>query len=232
MRLVLIVCLIFQLNAFCDQSKQEKLIAHVQYSIEQAQKGVSKLTDPVLEIQGFSSPIIRHFLNNLCSMKNTTYLEIGCFKGSTFVSAGYGNKDSILEMIGIDNWSEFEGPREEFYKNASLLESGCSWKFFDANCFSLDIKKNISHPVNVYFFDGHHSYNDQKGAFTYYNAIFDDIFIAIVDDWNWDEVRSGTLHAFQELKYEILYKKEFFTKVWGGTKDDWWNGLLIAVIKK
>lgn len=232
MRFLLMFCLFFQLTAYCDQSKEEKMIAHVQYSIEQAQKGISKLTDPVLKIQGFSSPIVRHFLNNVCSMKNTAYLEIGCFMGSTFVSAGYGNKDSILEMVGIDNWSEFGGPREEFYKNASLMETGLSWKFFDANCFTLDITKKFSHPINIYFFDGHHSYEHQKAAFTYYNSIFDDVFIAIVDDWNWAEVRSGTLQAFQDLKYKILYKQEFFTNVWGGTNDDWWNGLLIVVLKK
>ncbi|MGD0664703.1 MAG: hypothetical protein ABSA17_03105 [Rhabdochlamydiaceae bacterium] len=233
LRLVLILCcLTFQLTAYYDQSKEEELIAHVQNSIEQAQKGVSKLSDAVLKIQGFSSPMVRHFLNNVCSMKNTTYLEIGCFKGSTFVSAGYGNKDSLLEMVGIDNWSGFGGPREAFYKNASLMEPGLSWNFFESDCFALDITEIISHPINVYFYDGSHSSEHQKAAFTYYNPIFDDVFIAIVDDWNWSQVRSGTLDAFQELNYEILYKQEFFTNKNGGDKDDWWNGLLIAVIKK
>ena len=49
MRFLLMFCLFFQLTTYCDQSKQEKLITHVQNSIEQAQKGVSKLPDHVLQ---------------------------------------------------------------------------------------------------------------------------------------------------------------------------------------
>lgn len=44
----------------------------------------------------------------------------------------------------------------------------------------------------------------QEKAFTYFNSLLSQTFIAIVDDWNWDAVKIGTRNAFQTLGYEVL----------------------------
>ena len=86
-------------------------------------------------------------------------------------------------------------------------------------------------PINVFFYDGSHDEKSQELAFTYFNSVFDDLFIAIIDDWNWDYVRKGTNNAFNKLNYEILFEKSFFTP-YNGDTSSWWNGLYIAVVKK
>ena len=85
--------------------------------------------------------------------------------------------------------------------------------------------------INIYFYDGGHSQEQQKLAFTYYNSIFEDTFIAIVDDYNCDKVQKGTQEAFQELGYTILFE-EYLPALYNGDKDNWWNGIYVAVISK
>jgi hypothetical protein len=93
--------------------------------------------------------------------------------------------------------------------------------------------QSFFHPINIYFYDGRHGEADQKAAFTYFDPIFDDVFIAVVDDWNWSTVRAGTWAAMRELGYNILFYRELFTsdpKFHDITT--WWNGLFVAVIEK
>jgi hypothetical protein len=55
-------------------------------------------------MKGYSGKKTRHFYNNLLSIEDARYLEIGTWKGSTLYSAMYGNKAQITY---IDNWSQF-----------------------------------------------------------------------------------------------------------------------------
>jgi len=62
----------------------------------------SKLTDSERELYGQSSIKLKTFLNNVCSKDNTRYLELGVYRGSTIISAMYGNK--TLQAVGIENF--------------------------------------------------------------------------------------------------------------------------------
>lgn len=204
------------------------LIDHVQNSIENAELGISNLNEDILAIHGMSSNKVRHFLNNLCSLADAHYLEIGVWQGSTFVSALYGN--NLSSAIAIDNWSEFSGPKNIFLNNLAHFLSSSSYRFYEADSFNFDLA-NISNKINIYFYDGGHSKEQQKKAFTYYNSIFEDTFIAIVDDYNCDKVQLGTQEAFQELGYTILFEK-VLPAAYNGDTENWWNGLYVAVIAK
>ncbi len=228
--------LLFYTGVVCA-NPSEKMIEHVKTSIARAEMGLSKLTPEALQVPGMSSPKVRHLLNNLCSLPGTSYLEIGCWKGSTLVAALTGNP---MHAFAFDNWSEFllegESPRKDFFQNvAPFLQSG-SLKFFEADCFAIDrpaqffAHEKLQSPINIYFYDGSHLLSNQKKAFTFFNAVFDDCFIAIVDDWNWDYVQQGTKEAFDELGYRILFEQSFLT-THNGDSDTWWNGLYIAVIQ-
>lgn len=210
---------------------EEALIAHVELCVLKAEKGLSNLNTDVLKIEGMSSSKVRHFLNNVCSMPGSSYLEIGCWKGSTFVAALYQNSKALVQAIGIDNWSEFGGPKAEFFRNCSSFLSPNSYEVYEKNCFDFSMQSIFKEPVNIYFYDGNHSALSQELAFSYYNSILDDVFIAIVDDWNWFEVQLGTKKAFKELEYTVLYEKVMPAR-WNGDSENWWNGLYIAVIRK
>lgn len=211
--------------------REKILIQHVKDCIFSAENQTSPLSQEVLQVPGMSSAKTRHLLNNLCKMPQTVYLEIGVWMGSTFTAALYGNGEWVVDAIAIDNWAEFGGPKEDFERHCKQFLSGINYRVCSTDCFSLDKKVVFSKPVNIYFYDGNHSTESQESAFTYLNDAFDDVFIAMVDDWNWAEVRKGTESAFQKLGYHVLYEQALSSRHSGDT-EQWWNGLYICVIRK
>lgn len=216
------------ISAVTLTEREAKLIDHVVWSIEQAEKGESKITPAVLAVPGMTSPRVKNFLNNLCTLDQATYFEIGVWKGATFTAALFGNKKSLRQAVAMDNWSEFGGPAAEFKANCNLI-ADVPFSFYNHDCFSVSKSGLFDAPVDIYFYDGEHSAHNQERAFTYYNDIFADSFIAVVDDWNFGPVPYGTRRAFQKLGYTILFEREL-----PGKHDAtlWWNGLYVAVIRK
>lgn len=211
---------------------EKELVQYVQLSVDNAIKGISRLTPEVLAIQGMTAPKIKHFLNNICSYPGGRYLEIGCWKGSTFISALYKNEPFIHAAYGIDNWSEFGAPIVEFQANCNKFLTDVPFDFFSENCFTLDLK-SLRMPINIYMYDGAHSSEDLTRAFTHFNPAFDDTFIAIVDDWNWETIRTGVFNAFRQLNYTVVYEMSLPAGGSGeGDVKNWWNGYYIAVIRK
>jgi len=163
--------------------------------------------------------------DNICSFPDARYLEIGTHSGASFISAVYNNP--ITYAYGIDNWSEFGGPKEEFYNNVAKYIPNYPYKHITADAFEVD---TLSLPkFNIYFYDGGHSVVDQEKAFTHFNSCLDGVFIAIVDDWMWDQVRVGTFNAFNKLNYVLLFEKEVALRYKG---DIPWRFLYICVVKK
>jgi hypothetical protein len=215
-----------------DLSKKEAaLINHVKFAIHQGDLQLSKLNPKILKIEGMSTSKTRCFLNALCSLPGTKYLEIGCWKGSTFISALYKNKETLDLAIGIDNWSEFEGPREDFIKHCKKFLKKIPYQFYSQDCFSVDPTLFIKKKINTYFYDGNHSPESQAQAFLFFNPILEDLFVTIIDDWNWDSVRQGTYEAFSALNYTILYEAALPAR-YNQDQEMWWNGLYVAVIRK
>lgn len=234
MRLKMVFLIITFLNCqlfSCDMMQANQLVEHVQKSINNAENGISKLSPDVLKIDGKSSKKVRYLLNNLCSLPQTRYLEIGCWKGSTWIAALYGNVESIDEAVAIDNWSEFDGPKDVFLLNCYRFLQGISYRFYSQDCFSIDPRTISKKPINIYFYDGNHSEWSQEHALTHYDPIFSDEFILIVDDWNYQEVQNGTYQALAKLNYTVIYSTVLPAR-FNADVENWWNGLYIAVICK
>lgn len=211
-------------------SKEKALIDHVIQSIRNSQQEKSQLYSEILELPGMSNSRVRHFLNNICQRMGTSYLEIGCWQGSTFISSLYANSHALKYAVGIDNWSEFGGPIEAFKGNCKRFLDVNDFEFYHSDCFSIDLDL-FKHKINTYFYDGLHTEESQYLAFKYYDSVFENVFIAIVDDWNREPVRKGTFKALKDLSYEILFEADLTDRKNGKDKS-WWNGLYIAVIKK
>jgi hypothetical protein len=207
---------------------QKFLIEHVQKSIAHAQLEISKLSSDILSLEGMSSNKIRHFLNNICSLPDGKYLEIGVWKGSTFIASLYENK--LTNAIAIDNWSEFHGPKEDFQKNITKFLPATSHTFYETDCFNFDVN-TIPQKINIYFYDAGHTRVEQRLAFVHYNQIFEDTFIAIVDNYNWTQVQEGTQMAFKELQYNVLFE-QFLASDKRADAAGWWTGIYVAVISK
>lgn len=220
--------------------EESGLVQHVKACLEASFNGKSKLSRKVLRLDGMSGKKTRHLLNNICSLPDCVYLEIGTWKGSTFVSALYENS-TISQAVGIDNWVQFGGPKDVFLGNCRRFLRNVYNRCIEGDCFSINKTALFSAPVNVYFYDGGHEEIDQEKAFTYYNDILAPTFIAIVDDWNWDWIRKGTFQAFEKLHYQVVYECSLPQRTaldplpnpkGESDKKNWWNGVYIAVIKK
>lgn len=209
----------------------------IKQSYDMAMDGVSKLPQWIFEINGMSGKKYRHFINNLVeNLSNPRYLEIGSWKGSTLSSAIFGNK---VKSTSIDNWSQFGNVKDEFIKNIDeCLNDDIIFKFYEN-----DFRKIDYHSIgnyNLYFFDGPHEEDDHYDGISYALPSLDEVFILIIDDWNWLNVRKGTLNAIKDLNIETLYSIEIRTCD-GNTittpeiifeNSDWHNGYYISVLKK
>lgn len=212
--------------------KERKLIAHVKKSIDNAHNEISKLTNDVLSIDGMSSPKVRHLLNNLCSRPDVSHLEIGAWKGSTWIGALYGNAGNIKQAVAVDSWvKQAQAIEKDFQANCAKYLPGYNYKVISQDAFKLDLKSVFEQKVNNYFYDADTTAKALEQAFTYYNSAFEDVFVVVIDDWNWTEVRKGTLEAFKKLGYEVLYDASMLAK-FVGDRENWWNGLYVAVVRK
>jgi hypothetical protein len=202
----------------------DALIAHVDAAIALGDQHRSRLERRAFQAKGFTSPKVRHLLNNLGSLDGLHYLEVGVHRGATFVATNYRNR--LASSTAIDNWSEFDddgGVKLDFMRHcAALLEPG-SFRFIEADCFAVT-PQEIRTPVNFYFYDGEHSHESQRRALTHFYPALDDVFIFLCDDYTWESARTGTTQAIDELGLEVLYQRELV--------EGWWNGLLVSVLRK
>ena len=217
---------------------------HIDSSIEDAMKYKSKISNHpgILSLRGMSSHWNRHLMNNLCNIGNLSYLEIGCWWGSTFISANYQNNP--IQSIAIDKVIVNDPNVDPVDENGLL--GNCnkflppnSFKFFKEDSFEIDIKKTFDYPINVYFYDGWHSPEAQYEALTYYYDIYDDYLIWIIDDYGWEEVPESSKKAIKDLDMKIIHERELQSPLREGPKksnvndrDTWWNGLGIFLLKK
>lgn len=189
----------------------------------------SKLPESIFEIEGMSGRYFKQFLNNLLSDELIeSYLEIGVWKGSTCVAGLYNNQNRVKYFI-IDNFCSFGGPKNEFENNFQKFLNKPS-NIIDSDCFSINSKEHGIKNIDMYFFDGPHEEADQYNALKHYYDSMNDSFIFIVDDWNWEMVRKGTMGAIKDLNLKIHKQIEYFTE--HQDKNTWWNGCSFFVLEK
>ena len=211
--------------------KEKILISYADTSFKKAMNRSSKLN----ELMGFEEDTkinsvhgvipYYHLLNNLNSIPFASHLHIGLYTGGSFVGAIYGNQDTLSSAVGIDWFQEDWGYKKICYDSCNKFLSNYDYKIIESDCFAID-KSIFQQPINVYVYDADHSKLAHEKAFTYYNDVLDDLFIAVVDDWEWEDVRQGTFNAFDKLGYVVLYQN----KIPGHEKMG--NGQYIAVIRK
>ena len=205
----------------------------IETAFKNAENNISKNTNDIINMEGMSGTKTRHFYNNLLNTEDSRYLEIGTWKGSSVCSAMCGNK---AKVVCIDNWSEFGGPKSEFLVNFEKFKGENQAIFIENDCYKVDVSKLPK--FNIYMYDGNHTNESHYKALLHYYNCLDDVFIFIVDDWNWKDVRDGTLNSIQKLNLKILYQKEI-RLTWDNShtpqpqaKDTWWNGIYVAILKK
>lgn len=190
----------------------------------------------------FDKAEIQHSLTGDCVRKllNTavraseSYLELGVYCGGTFCAAMYGNDD--VPAVAIDSWRETFGitvksgikPKDEFHKNTKRFIKA-PFTFIESDHWDV---KTLPFSPRLFFYDGDHSIMAQEKALTHYAPMCADIFIYLVDDFNWDRVRAGTLLGIQKAGLRII-KQEWLGS--GAPESDglhYWNGVGMFLLAK
>ena len=202
----------------------------IETSFQNAENNISKITNDIINMEGMSGTKTRHFYNNLLNTEDARYLEIGTWKGSSVCSAMCNNK---AKVVCIDNWSKFDGPKSEFLVNFEKFKGLNDATFIENDCYKIDI--SLLPKFNIFMYDGNHTIESHYNALLYYYNCLDDIFIFIVDDWNFQDVRDGTKSSIQKLNLKVLYEKEIrltYDNSYTSAKDTWWNGIYVAILQK
>lgn len=180
------------------------------------------------EVGGMSTENVRFLFNEIVKQyaQNGTYLEVGMFQGCSLLSAALFNPHT--RCIGIDNFSQFdEGSRNQEILKENLLKfdnpKNIEW-------YNEDYKKAIKYiftkepnlKVNVYFYDGEHSYENQIKGLRIMLPHLADKCIIIVDDLNWEQIEKANSDFIKENPdFESIIK----IKTKGNSSEDWWNGI-------
>ncbi len=221
--------------------EDDDLIMKIRNALMDSLSLTRKISNDILTMDGLSGRKYRSLINNLVNkIKNPSYLEVGSWLGSTACSAVFKNN---LKITCIDNWSqvffekEFPDPEKIFKKNIeTFLGSDSKFNFINNDFRKIDFSSIGKH--NIYLFDGPHHFEDHFDGIILAQPALTEKFILIIDDWNWDQVREGTISALSHLKLNIVSKLEIRTTQDGsnalmmGQNSDWHQGYCFFVIQK
>lgn len=149
------------------------------------------------------------------------FVNVGVWNGYTLLAGMAGNPEA--DCVGIDDFSQFGGPREEFLHR---FEGARSQRHA---FFEMDYRDYFAgvhdRPIGVYLYDGEHSYDNQLRGLVAAEPFFADGCVLVVDDTNLEEPRQATLDfmARHEDRYEILAD----VRTGDVRHPTFWNGLLV-----
>ena len=207
------------------------LIDHVQTCIAMVESGADVLPKGVLELEGFSNRKVRNLLNLLNTPPNLRYLEVGVWKGSTFVAANYQiKKFEGFGSVAVDNFCEFNGEiARPMFCNTAWEWLGASPTLVQGPVFSDEVRDELcviaetENPFAIYLYDGGHTGLEQCMAITHIEPFLADVGILIVDDYSRPEVVEGTKDGIAKAGWR-MHAEHVLTGA-----DGWWEGLYVAV---
>lgn len=215
-------------------------IVQCEASLECARLNKSKLEHKILSAtNSLSSISIRHFLNNLCSMTDVNYLEVGVARGITIAAAGYEN---LCNLYAIDNFKHREGNYPVYNEkgfldvennfNDTIRSFGIADRVIllktDVN--KVDVSKIKD--INILFYDCVPVVSTEiPGALKRILKATNNIFILIVGNYNDKKVQEQTKLFITSNKLNTHYEKYMMSR---GSRDSdgWWAGLGIFILEK
>lgn len=211
-----------------SQLGKQLAVERVARAIASAERRESMLPREVLSLTGMASGKVRHLLNNLAARR---YLEVGVWKGATFIAACYGRR--LQSATAIDNFTSFQdgpGGRERFLANVSSLIPDQSITLHSTSFFEVTTDE-LPQNVDVYFYDGDHRPEAQRQAIIHAWPILANEAIILIDDTNHPGVLEATRQGLATVGAQVLHEWLLPSR-YNGDTEQWWNGLYVAVVRK
>lgn len=192
-------------------------------TIEPKYKRLEDNIDHLRSMPKMSTKAIGLIINSLVeNMSNDeAYVNVGFWHGFSILAGMAGNPTKTC--IGIDNFSQFGGPKKQFKERFNKYKSDKHF-FFDLD-YTRYFKKYCEEKIGVYFYDGNHSRENQKNGLLKAEPYFAKGCYVIIDDANADKVRKGTDDFLEVSEYN--YKKIIDVKTRGNYHPTFWNGLML-----
>jgi hypothetical protein len=151
-----------------------------------------------------------------------SFLNVGVWNGFTFLSGLIDNSDK--KCIGVDNFSEFGGPKDSFLEKFSSYKCSEEHIFFEMD-YKDYLQTKHKDKLGVYLYDGEHSYENQYEGLKQAEPFFGDDCIIFVDDTNYPDPRNATYDFISksENMYQILMDRTTCIS----SHPTFWNGLII-----
>lgn len=149
------------------------------------------------------------------------FVNVGVWHGFTLLSGMANN--TRKKCIGIDNFSEFGNPKQDFlirfntYKEPHHL-------FYEIDY--IDYFSNVHREkIGFYIYDGCHDYINQIRGLKVAEPFFSEHAIILIDDINYDEVRKATMDfiASSLNEYRILLDVSTYCN----HHPTFWNGVMV-----
>jgi len=184
---------------------------------------LKELLGPLCIIPRMSTFAIGAIINRLVSSleNDTSFVNIGVWNGFSFLSGITGNSDK--KCVGVDNFSEFGGPREDFLQRFNSLRSQ-NHLFFDLD-YEAYFKTVHTGSIGFYIYDGNHSAEHQNHGLTVAEPYFSDHCYLLIDDINDNGPMDGTEGFLRSSKfrYNIIYCQQTSHNM----HPTYWNGILL-----
>jgi len=132
-----------------------------------------------------------------------------------------GNQDKVC--IGVDNFSEFGGPRDEFLRR--FLAHRSPRHRFHSQDYEDFFATGLERPLGTYFYDGAHDYEHQYRGLMAAEPLYADDAVIIVDDVNWEAPREATLKFAEDSRLDWTLVVDQPTA--SGNHPTLWNGILV-----
>lgn len=184
---------------------------------------IREALEDLLEVPRMSSLAIALLLN--CAVRNLRedecFLNVGVWHGFSLFAAMIANETK--RCIGVDNFSQFGGPRHCFFEYFKRYAAP-RHEFYDSDYMTyLTTARSLK--LGVYFYDGPHSYQEQLNALHAAEPYYAKDCLIFVDDVNWQEPRLA-IDDFLTSR-ETQYQKVFDVSTAHNCHPTYWNGLII-----
>jgi Methyltransferase domain len=178
---------------------------------------------PVCRIPRMSTPAVGALIHRgVAEMApGEAFVNVGVWNGFTFLSGVAGNPDRVC--IGVDNFSQFGGPKEAFLARFEKFKSE-KHRFHDIDYKDYFVGVHRE-SIGFYIYDGEHSYQNQLDGLRVAEPFFAPGCLVMVDDTNDPEPRQATADFVKASSNSYETILDVTTRQ--NHHPTWWNGVIL-----